>query len=889
MNFKKTMCAAIVLTIALSLMLPATVLALKDNAPHLPPYANDLLYERIFDEGLCYPWHTCEDSGGECQFQVVDVPGESGNRAFRLTVLDKGENKWSVQIRHRGITLEQGHTYTLKFKMWAEKACKAYVKVGQMGEPYKEYWNNNWNSYQVPAGGQVLSVEETFTMNYPTDDTCEFTFHLGGENAAGTPYHVYLDDVSLYDPQFIKPAVAILPDADVRVNQVGYMPVGKKVATVVSSSSSPLNWNLLDSSGRVVKSGTTVPKGLDEDSQDTVHWLDFSDFTTEGKGYYFELPGVSTDTNYSHPFDIGTDIYSKMKFDALTFFYHKRSGIEIKMPYAGREDLCRPAGHLGVDPNTGDTSVPTWPQSDQYAGIPQKSYTKNVTGGWYDAGDHGKYVVNGGIAVWTLMNMYERAKVMGLTSQGAYKDGGMNIPEQGNGYPDILDEARWQLEFFKKMQVTASEDSSIAGMVHHKIHDFRWTALGILPHEDAQERYLRPVSTAATLNFAATLAQAARLWQEFDSSFASDCLAKAEVAWNAALKHPEIYAEHTPGSGGPGGGPYNDNYTKDEFYWAACELYITTGKSEYKDYLMSSPHYLEMPAMMGGTNEDDGLWGCFTWGTTQGLGTVSLALAENGLPASEIQKAKNNIKAAADAWLANIEDQGYRLPIKQAMSKDGGYPWGSNSFILNQMIVMAYARDFTGDSKYMDGIYDGMGYLLGRNAKDQCYVSGYGTRPLLNPHDRMWTPQTSKKLPSPPAGVISGGPNSRFEDPTINAAVLKSVPPQKCFFDHTDSWSTNEITVNWNAPFAWVTAYIDENYDPSSTGPGGEVIYGDINGDGEINTLDVAALKRHVLKTNLLTGDALKAADVNLDGNVDTLDLSILKRYVLRQIDRLPY
>jgi len=204
-------------------------------------------------------------------------------------------------------------------------------------------------------------------------------------------------------------------------------------------------------------------------------------------------------------------------------------------------------------------------------------------------------------------------------------------------------------------------------------------------------------------------------------------LEKAEIAWQAALKHPDIYAEYTPGSGGPGGGPYNDDYVGDEFYWAACELYVTTGKDEYKNYLMNSPHYLEMPAKMGengGANgEDNGLWGCFTWGTTQGLGTITLALVENGLPATDIQKARNNIAKAADRWLENIEEQGYRLPIKQAEDERGGYPWGSNSFILNQMIVMGYAYDFTGDSKYLDGMFDGISYLLGRNAMDQSLKS----------------------------------------------------------------------------------------------------------------------------------------------------------------------
>lgn len=208
MKFRKSVCFAVMLTFLLTCLLPSTVFvyAVEDDSSELPPYKNDLLYERTFDSGLCYPWHTCEDSGGKCDFEVVDVPGQPGNKAFAITVLDPGKNKWSVQMRHRGITLEQGHTYTIRLKLWAEKSCKAYIKIGQMGDPYEEYWSNKWTAYNLTAG-KVLEINETFTMTAPTDDTCEFTFHLGGEMSGPVPYRVFLDDVSLYDPEFTKPAV----------------------------------------------------------------------------------------------------------------------------------------------------------------------------------------------------------------------------------------------------------------------------------------------------------------------------------------------------------------------------------------------------------------------------------------------------------------------------------------------------------------------------------------------------------------------------------------------------------------------------------------------------------------------------------------------------------
>jgi endoglucanase len=120
------------------------------------------------------------------------------------------------------------------------------------------------------------------------------------------------------------------------------------------------------------------------------------------------------------------------------------------------------------------------------------------------------------------------------------------------------------------------------------------------------------------------------------------------------------------------------------------------------------------------------------------------------------------------------------------------------------------AYDFTKQQKYFDGVATGMDYLLGRNPLGQSYVTGYGERPLQHPHHRFWAQQANAKYPSPPAGVLSGGPNSNVDDPYSKAAGLKGCAPQKCFVDHIEAYSVNEITINWNAPLAWVTAWLDE-------------------------------------------------------------------------------
>lgn len=560
----------------------------------------------------------------------------------------------------------------------------------------------------------------------------------------------------------------------IRVNQVGYLPNLPKLATVVSTSSSPLTWQLKNSGGTVIATGSTSVFGNDTASGEHVHIADFSNVTTQGSGYT-----VVVGSTASYPFDISPTIYRNLKYDALAYFYHNRSGIAITMPYAGASQWTHPAGHIGVSPNLGDTNVPC--ASD--AGC---SYSLNVSGGWYDAGDHGKYVVNGGISVWTMLNQYERMKYLG-TSSADFANGKMNIPENGNGVADILDEARWEMEFLLKMQVPTGQTK--AGMVHHKMHDAAWTGIPLRPDLDPQPRVLRPVSTAATLNLAATAAQCARIWATIDSTFSNKCLTAAQTAWNAAQANPSIYALDSDGTGG---GAYGDNNATDEFYWAAAELYITTGASTYLNYLTgASTYYKVIPG--GGT---------MSWGFTAPLGNISLAVVPNGLAASEISSIRSNIATAANSYVSIINGQGYRVPITL-------YEWGSNSSVTNSAIILALAYDFTGSTQYLNAANESMNYLLGRNAMNKSYISGYGENPLMNPHHRFWANQANGSFPLPPPGALSGGPNPGLQDP-YSAANLAGCKPQKCFVDNYQAYAVNEITVNWNAPLAWLAAYLDE-------------------------------------------------------------------------------
>ena len=235
---------------------------------------------------------------------------------------------------------------------------------------------------------------------------------------------------------------------------------------------------------------------------------------------------LEADGATSDPFAIGSDLYDDLRVDSLVVFYGQRSGIAIDEALLG-PGYGRAAGHVDVAPNGGDGAVPCLPAGhattadgvDLYDGW-TGGYTLDATGGWYDAGDQGKYVVNGGIAVAQLLGLYERALRTGTAD--ALGDGSLRVPERGNGVPDVLDEARWELDWMLRMRVPAGE--RYAGLVHHKLSDERWVPLPTLPADDPQPRYLHRPSTAATLNLAAVAAQGARVFAPVDDAFAAHLL-----------------------------------------------------------------------------------------------------------------------------------------------------------------------------------------------------------------------------------------------------------------------------------------------------------------------------------------------------------------------------
>ncbi|HNY20697.1 MAG TPA: glycoside hydrolase family 9 protein [Treponemataceae bacterium] len=569
----------------------------------------------------------------------------------------------------------------------------------------------------------------------------------------------------------------------VRVNQVGYFPNGPKLAALVSDSKDPLAWTLRDADGKTVASGKTIPAGNDLSSGDPIHYADFGNYRKAGKGYTLAIGEA-----VSFPFDIGADAYAGLSRDAMRYFYLSRIGIPLEAKYAG-EAWARPA-FFESDSSVKAIDYPVFP-SREYS---ERPYTLNAGKGWMDAGDYGKYVVNGGISVWTLLNAYER-------DPGTFPDGSLGIPESGNGVPDVLDEVRWELEFMLGMQVP--DGQSDAGMAHHKLHEKKWLPLPYKAPERTDDRFAMRPSTAATLNLAAAAAQAARVYAPVDKAFADRLLVASEKAWAAAKANPAKIFYYVSDDGG---GDYDDAKVGDEFLWASCELWLTTGKGEYREYLEAALASGEYSSVMSAPN------GPMSWGNTASLGMLSLLGRKSGLEPSVMKGLKSALVAGADRYLSQIRDEGYRAPFFE-------YEWGSNSGVLNKAILLAYAYDLTGKAKYRDAVSSCMDYVLGRNALCKSFVSGYGGYPMFYPHHRWWTDEESLGYPPPPPGVLSGGPN---EKPTDDAAAFlaKKVARAKRYADDSRSYSTNEVAINWNAPLVWTSSWLDSRMDKGASGAG---------------------------------------------------------------------
>ena len=540
---------------------------------------------------------------------------------------------------------------------------------------------------------------------------------------------------------------------NIKLDQVGYPTDAPKVALV----SVPARTFRVKRSGDNVEvfQGTLSAGVTDPNSGDVVQAADFSGLRTAGT-YYIEVPGAGR----SWDFSIGPDVFSRAYYLAMRAFYGQRCGTAVDL---GPEfpNYKHPACHL----------------VGSYHASSGKQGRRDNVGGWHDAGDYGRYMVNSGISTGTLLWAFElfSAKLKNLK---------LNIPETGNGTPDILNEVRWNLEWMLKMQ----DDD---GGAWHKQTSELFCDF-IMPEDDHLASEVIGTgkapykSTCASADLAAVAAIAARVYQPFDKEFAAQNLRAARAAWAWTERYPDVTFKNPPGIST---GEYGDPDCGDERLWAAAELWRTTGETQYNGYFVE--HYASHLTSLRALDAE-------SWRVVAPMGLWAYVLAAR--PDSDshaLAAVREAVLGAARKTVEHTRRNPYYIGLGE-----GDFRWGSNGLVANYGMELLIANALSPDRAAVEAALDNLHYLLGRNTFSISWVTQVGEHPFRHPHHR---PSGADKNPEPWPGLLSGGPNADRQD-SVLSALPAGLPPAKVYSDEQGSYASNEICINWQAMLVFLLA-----------------------------------------------------------------------------------
>jgi endoglucanase len=564
-----------------------------------------------------------------------------------------------------------------------------------------------------------------------------------------------------FAPLFLK---AQEPITRIYLNQIGFYPYAPKIAVITDDENNDFQIKSV-SSGKVVYKSVLSTPHKSEFSSKVTRIADFTSLTKPGI-YELSLPGKRV----SYSFEIKPDVFHDLAKALIKGFYFQRMSCSLPPEFAGK--WSRSAGH----PDTRVIIHPAAASSDRPAGTLISSPR-----GWYDAGDYNKYIVNSGITMGTLLSLYEDFP--------SYFDTlSLNIPESGDGAPDLLNEIVWNLRWMITMQ-----DPSDGG-VYNKVTNADFDGM-VMPDIAVSPRYVVPKGTAATLDFAAVMAQAGRVFGNFNKVFpglSDSCRISAEKAWSWAVKNPKVVYDQNSmnklykpviNTGG-----YGDSDFTDEFIWAACELFVLTGKESY---------YTAFPVI------PDSLMPLPTWNKVRLLGYYTLARYNNNLTGTakkDFSILKAHLTKAADQLTEGVNSSAYMTVVGRSYRS---FVWGSNSVAANQGILLIQAYMLTKNRKYLNFALTNLDYILGRNATGYSFVTGYGHKTPMFPHHRL---SEADRISDPVPGLMVGGPNPGQQD---GCKTYPSRIPDESYTDTVCSYASNEIAINWNAPAAYLAAALE--------------------------------------------------------------------------------
>jgi len=549
---------------------------------------------------------------------------------------------------------------------------------------------------------------------------------------------------------------------DIRLNQIGFYPVGEKVAIILGEKNT--TFLVKNISGKTVFKGNLGAAVTNQYSGKISRIADFSALKKTGR-YLIEVPSLGQ----SSTFEIKDQVHKEIAKASLRGFYYQRASTTLPEKFSGK--WARPAGHP-------DDKVLI--HASAISENRPENFVISSPGGWYDAGDYNKYIVNSGITMGTLMSLYE-------DFPGYFETFNTNIPESNNSVPDLLDEVIWNLRWMFTMQDPAY------GGVYHKLTNPRFDGM-IMPDACNKPRYVVQKTTIATLDFVAVMAQAGRIFKNFDQELpglADSCSVASVKAWEWAGKNPKVFynQDEMNKKFDPDvvTGAYGDRNESDEWIWASSELYALTQKEDYlKTISLETDKPMALPS----------------WNQVRALGYYTLLRFGEALKTESqlTTSVKKNVLNFADELLKDLEKQPYHTVMGKTV-KD--YIWGSSAVASNQGVNLIQAFRITKDEKYLKAATGNLDYLLGRNATGFCFLTGFGSKQVMHPHHR---PSISDGIMEPVPGLLSGGPNPGKQD---KCSTYTSKFVDESFTDDACSYASNEIAINWNAPMVYLSAAIE--------------------------------------------------------------------------------
>lgn len=548
-------------------------------------------------------------------------------------------------------------------------------------------------------------------------------------------------------------AVHAKKDVEIRRNQVGSYPQQEKYV-VIEGMNPAGKLRVTTPDGKVLKP-KTVRKAVSPWSGKTRYVVDLGQLSEAGN-YQLSVGGKQCDFRVSqHP-------YKEIATASLRLFYLIRSGVAIE----GSGDYNRPVGHPDTHVLVHNSAASPLRPTGTVISSPY---------GWYDAGDYNKYVVNSAFSIGLMFSAYEQLRPY-------FANLSVNIPESNNQTPDLLDEIMFNLQWLFTMQ------DPYDGGVYHKLTTPNFEGF-IMPTDCKQQRYVVAKTVTATLDFAAVMADAARLYEPYSKDypgFAAQAAAVAERAYQWAKANPEaFYHQEQLSNPAVTTGGYGDGSAHDEFFWAASALYRLTGRQCYlDDAKMYQPQQFTTP----------------TWGNVASLGAFEW-LNTSGEMRELMQQ---QLVKYCDNAVKDVATSSFQSPYG---NKANDFGWGCLAeFCCCQALSLLYADNVSGTTKYRRYALENADYLLGRNATGYCYVTGFGDKSPMHPHHRI---SDADKVDAPFPGMLVGGPNPGQQDKKDIKNPYPSNYPDESYLDETESYASNEIAINWNASLVAFLCWLD--------------------------------------------------------------------------------